>query len=187
VSPNSGLYLGIDTATPYLALALWSPEGTRASFVVEVGRDHAKRLLLELDRLMTEAKLRRAALRGLAVGIGPGSYTGLRVGIASAKGLARGLGLPLGGVSTLEAMASGLKEGERAVVTLDAGRGNVYAAAFEGKGERVRALGEVAKVARGELGERYGELPVLEGRPPDPVYIAARAASALTPVRALYL
>ncbi len=184
------LYLGIDTATPYLALALWSPGGgALASYGEEVGRDHAKRLVGELDRLMREAGVKRRELRGVAVGLGPGSYTGLRVGIASAKGLARGLGVPLYGVSTLEAMASSsLATGQTAVVALEAGRGRVYAAAFKRGVRGITPLGEISKPARAEIPSLYPGLKLIENQPPDAAYIAAQGANKpVGQVAALYL
>ncbi len=187
---STGLFLGIDTATPYLALALWSPEeGAVASFTERVGRDHAKRLLLELDALLERAGRRRLELRGLAVGVGPGSYTGLRVGLASAQGLARGLGVPLGGVVTLEAMAAtALPRGARGVVTLDAGRERVYAAAYRWGGDALRALGEVRKLVRAELGTHFPGLDHYHDPPPDPGYLAAQAARRpLQATKPLYL
>lgn len=179
------LFLGLDTATSYLALALWSPaEGTLAAFAERVGRDHAKRLLPELEALLGRAGGTRGDLKGIAVGTGPGSYTGLRVGAASAQGLARALGVPLVGVATLEAMAAGaLLPGERGALTLDARRERVYAAAFSRDSHadsssaeaRLRSLGEVHKLERSELEARFPGLEVIHDPPPDPAYLAAQA------------
>ena len=170
------LYLGLDTASTYLALALWSPEaGPLATFCDAVGRDHAKRLVPELEGLLERAGVRRRDIRGVGVGLGPGSYTGLRVGVAAAKGLARGLGVPIVGRGSLEAMAYGALGGaEEAVVALDARRGNVYAGMFRKQGERVVQAGEVEKVARASLMQRPG-LRYLEDVPPDAVYLAKQA------------
>ena len=173
------VYLGLDTATPYLALALWSPdEGPLVTFCEVVGRDHAKRLVPELEELLERAGVRQRDIRGVGVGLGPGSYTGLRVGVAAAKGLARGLGVPIVGRGSLETMAYGaygaLGEGEEAVVALDARRGNVYAGRFRKEGERVVQEGEVEKVARASLQAQRPGLRYLEDVPPDAVYLAKR-------------
>ena len=76
----------------------------------------------------------------LAVGLGPGSFTGLRIGIASARGLAAGLGLPAHGICTLDAIGQGMAEagveGERLAV-LDGYRGEVFAALYSAAGERI--------------------------------------------------
>ena len=168
------LYLGLDTASTYLALALWSPEeGPLATFCEAVGRDHAKRLVPELEGLLERAGVRRNDIRGVGVGLGPGSYTGLRVGVAAARGLARGLGVPIMGRGSLEAMAYGeLNEGEQAVVALDARRGNVYAGVFRKEGERVVQEEGVEKVARDVLRARHPEVRYVEGVPPNALYLA---------------
>jgi tRNA threonylcarbamoyladenosine biosynthesis protein TsaB len=100
---------------------------------------HATRLLEEVERAA-------AAAGGwqdvdlLAVGLGPGTFTGLRVGIATARGLGLGLGLPARGVCTLDALAAGIgeagAEGERLAV-LDGWRGEVFAALYAPDGERI--------------------------------------------------
>ncbi|MCS7067373.1 MAG: tRNA (adenosine(37)-N6)-threonylcarbamoyltransferase complex dimerization subunit type 1 TsaB [Meiothermus sp.] len=94
------LVLALDTATPYLVLGL--PHAERA---VRLGRRHAEVLWGELEAFLHQAGIGLPDLDGIAVGRGPGSYTGLRVGIAAGLGLARGLGVPVTGVDTLEATA----------------------------------------------------------------------------------
>jgi tRNA threonylcarbamoyladenosine biosynthesis protein TsaB len=181
-------YLGFDTATPYLALALWSPEGVQAARLERVERDHAKRLLPELTRLMAQAGLERWQLRGIAVGIGPGSYTGLRVGLATAQGLGRGLAVPVQGVPTLEAMAAGVLSTDlpEAVVALDARRDNVYAARYRLSETGIAVMAAMGKVARAELQAGYPHLPYFENVPPDPGYLAEQAGRRRDPPQALY-
>lgn len=180
-------YLGFDTATPYLALALWSPEGVQAALLERVERDHAKRLLPELNRLMAQAGLERQQLRGIAVGIGPGSYTGLRVGLATAQGLGRGLAIPVRGVPTLEAMAAGvLRQLPEAIVALDARREKVYAARYRQTETGIAVMDEMGKVARAELRAGYPHLPYFENVPPDPGYLAEQASQRRDPPQALY-
>ncbi len=192
MGPVSRVYLGIDSATPHLSLALWSPErGLLAEFRTEVGRDHAARIVIELDELFTRARLERGAVDGIGVGVGPGSYTGVRVGLATAKGLARAWGAPLGGASTLAALAlAGLLPGESGTAALDARRGNVYAARFRRPRDptdlRLEPQGPVEKIARTLLAERLGAERAIEGGAPDAALTAA-AAAAGEPAEALYL
>ncbi len=174
------VFLGIDTATPFLALALWSPErGTLARFEERVERDHAKRLLGELERLLEKAGVNKRQLTGVGVGLGPGSYTGLRVGVAAAQGLARGLGVPLGGGSTLAAVAAGkLQADETGVFALDARRGNVYGGVFSKQGEskqgeNVKPLSAERKWTRAVLRASYPDLPYREDAVPDASYLAS--------------
>lgn len=94
------LVLALDTATPYLVLGL--PHAERA---IRLGRRHAEVLWGELEQFLQENGIRRQELEGIAVGQGPGSYTGMRVGIAAGLGLARGLDIPVVGVDTQGAVA----------------------------------------------------------------------------------
>ena len=103
------------------------------------GPQHTTALLAEIERAV-EAVGGWAAVDRIAVGIGPGSFTGLRVGIASARALALGRALPLSGVGTLDALGRGLGEiavEQRCLSVLDARRGEVAAAVHSGDGERL--------------------------------------------------
>lgn len=127
--------LALDTATPFLTLALtW--EGGELALSEEVGRAHAERLADAVRALFGRAGLPFRAER-IAIGTGPGSYTGVRVGASYALGLGRAWGAPVLGVSTLEALVRGpdglVPEGEVAV-SLDARRGHVYGAVYEVRG-----------------------------------------------------
>jgi tRNA threonylcarbamoyladenosine biosynthesis protein TsaB len=127
--------LGIDTATGRASVAL-----ARGEEIVALGRlgergRHACELLARIDALFAAAGLCPADLAGIAVTVGPGSFTGVRIGMATAKGLAYSLGVPLGGLSTLEALARAalpLWRGSapRLCATIEAGRCEVYAALF---------------------------------------------------------
>ena len=172
--PKSRVYLGIDSATSYLALALWSPDkGLLAKHALELGREHAKQILPALDTLLNEAGIQKTHLAGIGVGAGPGSYTGLRVGLATAQGLARALGIPLSSHSSLAAIAfSVLREGERGVITLDARRGNVYAGVFEHRGDSVHGVGEIARRAKTDVVRDAKSMRVFEDGVPDAEFLA---------------
>jgi len=148
-----------------------------------VERDHTRRILSELEGLFATANAEKRALQGIGVGLGPGSYTGLRVGHATAQGLARGLGISFGGLSSLEATAANvLAEGETGIVALDARRGNVYAGLYEKISGTVNMVEEGKKVARDALRAAHPDLPYFEDEAPDASYLArccfeGRAAS----------
>ncbi len=192
--PDSSLiYLGIDSSSAYLALALWSPAGVLGRFCEEVGREHATRIGVELERILARAGVRRSDLAGVGVGTGPGSYTGLRVGVATAQGIAQGLNVPLGGESSLAAMAAAhlTSDKPKGVVALDARRGNVYAGVFERTGfeeghAEIRYSG-TEKVSREALRARYPALPYFENVAPDAAYLARRAAAGAGDTTPLYL
>ena len=119
------------------------------------GPQHTTALLAEIERA-AEAAGGWDSVERLAVGVGPGSFTGLRVGIATAKALALSRGLSLRGVGTLDALARGLAEaaGERdRLAVLDARRGEVAAALYSAKGE---ALWGPSLSSPGQLAERIG-------------------------------
>jgi tRNA threonylcarbamoyladenosine biosynthesis protein TsaB len=103
--------LAIDTATTQVVVASGSPDGTIDGVTTwAAGYRHGEMLLPSIARFLGEQNLRRSRLTGIVVGTGPGAFTGLRVGIATAKGLAHGLGLPIAGVSTAEAMLAAAAE-----------------------------------------------------------------------------
>jgi tRNA threonylcarbamoyladenosine biosynthesis protein TsaB len=134
--------LGIDTATRRASLALARGGEVTAVERLDGEGGHAGDLLARLDAILAAAGLGPADLEGIAVTIGPGSFTGVRVGMATAKGLAYALDVPLGGLSTLEALARAalpLADGaSRVCAVIEAGRGEVYAALFRRDGNGVR-------------------------------------------------
>jgi len=93
--------LAVDTATPYLVLG--TPE---AELALRAERRQGEMLVPVLERFLDRAGLEPGAIEGVAAGQGPGSYTGLRVGLAFAQGLARALGVPFVGVDTLAGVAA---------------------------------------------------------------------------------
>lgn len=136
------IVLGIDTATRRSSVAL-ARAGRIASLVHLDGQDgRAGDLLARLDELLTGAELRPADLRGIAVTVGPGSFTGVRIGMATAKGLAYSLDVPLAGLSTLEALARAAlpsaADAPGLCAVLEAGKGEVYAALFRREGADLR-------------------------------------------------
>jgi tRNA threonylcarbamoyl adenosine modification protein YeaZ len=124
----AGPRLGLDTATPYLALALWWPDtGRIARAAWRLDRRLAGELAVRIDAFVAEHGIAAADLGGIGVGIGPGSYTGARVGVAWATAAARALGVPLVGGDTLAARAAAcLRPGERGAVAAEARRGEAW-------------------------------------------------------------
>jgi tRNA threonylcarbamoyl adenosine modification protein YeaZ len=97
--------LALDTATSRVVVAVGSPHGEPFGVSTwTAGHRHGEQLLPSIGRLLGEANIRRSRLRGVIVGTGPGAFTGLRVGMATAKALAHGLRLPIAGVPTAEAL-----------------------------------------------------------------------------------
>ena len=114
--------LAIDTATSRVVVAAGAPHGTPLAVSTwEAGRTHGEQLLPAIGRLTGEANLRRSRIRGVIVGTGPGAFTGLRVGIATAKALAHELHVPIAGVSTAAALLEASGAGRSGVLLLPAG------------------------------------------------------------------
>ena len=135
------IVVGLDTATTATVAGVLDASGT----VTEVRDDpepgvrpgHANRLLGAAEAALEQAGLRWEQVDRIAVGVGPGRFTGLRIGIATARALAQARGLPVVGVSSLEALAlgaGGAAAGEPPLVlaVLDARRGEAFAAAWRG-------------------------------------------------------
>lgn len=136
--------LGIDTASRRGSLAIAGPTGAFADELIEGGR-HAGGLVPAIDRLLARGGLAACDLGGIGVVAGPGSFTGLRIGLATAKGLGFSLGIAVEGMSTLEAIARALlgvsgAAGGGLLAVIEAGRGEVYAARFAVEGGGVRRL-----------------------------------------------
>ncbi len=159
------MILGIDTSTAATAAAVWAPDGpaleARDEPTAGERPQHASRLLALVEEVLRETGWDE--IERIAVGVGPGGFTGLRHGIATARALAQGRGLPLAGVSSLEALARGAQAeagaalatgaGDRAVLAvIDARRGEVFAAAWHGD---ERLLDPVA-IAPAELAAKLG-------------------------------
>jgi tRNA threonylcarbamoyladenosine biosynthesis protein TsaB len=122
------LVLAIDTATLTAAVGLWR-DGQLLAERRRPVTTHSEALLAMVDESFAEAGLRAADLDGVVCGAGPGSFTGLRIGLATAKGLCFALDRPLALVPTLAAMAARAPDG-RVLATLDAYKGEVYAAVY---------------------------------------------------------
>jgi tRNA threonylcarbamoyladenosine biosynthesis protein TsaB len=191
------LVLAFDCAVSGLGIAIVG-DGTRLAGIAEDGRDQAARLLPAIAAVLGEAGVGRRELSLIAVTIGPGSFTGVRVGLAAARGLAVGLGVPLAGLATTRVLlAQATPRGRTVVAAIDSRLGDWFCAIGEGAGD-----GEPSPfvAAAPELALRLGSRPCLvigsgaqtlvpqlvaagidavaEEALPDPVTIARLAADA---------
>ena len=123
--------LVIDTSLNACTAALFDGERPLAERVEAMARGHQERLGVMVAGLFETAGIAPKDLGLIAVTLGPGSFTGLRVGLSFAKGLAVGLSLPLKGVGTLEALGCHPKLSGRRMSVIDGGRGQIYAQVFE--------------------------------------------------------
>ena len=120
--------LALDTSTEYCSVALWR-DGEVISRCELVAQKHSEMLMPMLDGLLREAGVKVTHLDGIAFGMGPGSFTGVRIACGVTQGLALGANLPVVGVCTLEALAEGAGK-PRIIAALDARMGEVYHGAY---------------------------------------------------------
>lgn len=164
--------LAIESSAKAASCAVWSGGAVEAYAFQNAGLTHSRTLLPMIEDMLRNAGLSIGDIDAVAVAHGPGSFTGVRIGVATAKGLAlgasarNGAALPLYGVSTLEAMARGSAVRDGVVLcAMDARRGEVYAAVFEAKGGEFTRLcddfaapaGEAVALARSFVGDENGQ------------------------------
>lgn len=125
--------LALDTATEYCSVALWL-DGECVASGRDAGREHSEILLPMIDALMSGAGLGLKALDAIAYGMGPGSFTGLRIACGVTQGLAFGADLPVIGIGTLLAMAEA-SDSDAVACCLDARMSEIYHAVYERGGD----------------------------------------------------
>ena len=179
------MLLAIDTATRYAGLALYDGERVLAEFTWRAERSHTATLIPNLTRMLSQQALTVSDVESVGVALGPGSFTGLRIGMAAAKGLALARDLPLVGVPTLDIVAYSCqplllgREPLSLCALVDAGRRRSCVAHYRWTGEALRQergirimspdevgagveeptlfCGEVSAEVEGALRERLGD------------------------------
>ena len=172
--------LGIETATMVGSFAIVDNDGLIGEYTLNVNTTHSGRLLPALDHLLKTANLALSHIDALAISLGPGSFTGLRIGVSTAKGLALAANKPVVGIPTLDALAENFRGVESLICPmLDARKKEVYTALYRSKrsgslkketqdlavapeqflgtiDENVVFLGEGSVLYRGLIEERVG-------------------------------
>ncbi len=139
--------LALDTSTNHAAVALGLADGSVMTAFIHSAQKHGRNLVPAIRQVLEQAGLGVADLNGIAVGLGPGSYTGLRIGLTAAKTLAYALGIPLVALNSLEVIARNAPlSALRISVVADAQRGEVY----------------VSEFVRGKAGDPLAELEVTQ-------------------------
>jgi len=156
--------LAIETSTLAGGVALVEGERTVAEYTLDIRITHSERLMPAIDQVMRDSGWRPADLGGLAVAIGPGSFTGLRIGVSAVKGLALALSLPIAAVPTLDALAAGLPEAAGPVCpVMAARRDEVYASLYRWDGLAMRRDWDYLALSPGQLADRLREPTTLVG------------------------
>ena len=152
------IVLAIDTASALCAACVYDAAEARelGRAVLDLGKGHAERLMDVVHDAMMQAGVDFRQLERIAVAVGPGSFTGVRVGVSAARGFAMALKVPAVGVTTLEAIAAQAREefgAKTVMVALDAGREEINVAIYDESGALVHGpaaapLSDVAELAR---------------------------------------
>lgn len=170
------MILGIDTATDTMSVAVGNASGILGELTTNLKKNHSVRLMPAIEQLLEECGIAVADLKKIAVSSGPGSYTGLRIGVTVAKTLAWDRQIPIVGISSLAVIAGNFSFATEPVVPLiDARRGNVYGAVYQqGKSvfsdqhialeellahisDRAIIVGDISPVLKERISERLGD------------------------------
>lgn len=182
------MILGFCTSGPYCGVALWHDGDVVSAAHEEMARGQGERLFPLIGSVLDEAGATLEGLDALGVGIGPGNFTGIRISVAAARGLALGLGIPAVGVSLLEALAWGTAG--PVLASVSAGRGHLVLQRFGAGAERgpeTIAEDDVAGWAWPGLtciGNREAEIAARLGAAPGPAaYYPASAIARIAATR----
>jgi tRNA threonylcarbamoyladenosine biosynthesis protein TsaB len=146
------LILGISTSTPQVGVAIGGHEGVLASVKSARGRRHAESLVPAIDMLRKQAQVELSEISCVAVDLGPGLFTGLRVGISTAKALAHALRLPMIGVTSLDLVAFPVRWSSKLIVAaIDARRDEVFTAKYRQVPGGIQRLAEYRVCSPDEL------------------------------------
>ena len=184
------LVVGFDTASPAVSAALHDGERIVGEAFAVDARRHGELLAPMIAKVMADAGASRADLTGVAVGVGPGPYTGLRVGLVTARVLGAVLGIPVYGVCTLDVIAAEAAAGGREfLVATDARRKEVYWARYDSEGRRregplVGAASSIPGATEFTVAGQGGQLyPEAFAEVIGPVYPDARTLCAVVAAR----
>jgi tRNA threonylcarbamoyladenosine biosynthesis protein TsaB len=155
------IILAIETATRAGSVAVALGEKILASTTGDPSSSHSTDLIENIDRVLREAGVELGAVDVFAAAVGPGSFTGLRIGLATVKSLAVALNKKCVGVSTLAAIAQASGESERTVAMLPAGRGELFSQMFSVRAGDVASLDEAVHISPNLLLSKYGSYPRL--------------------------
>lgn len=160
--------LAFDTATTTCSIAItrgsFSSGQVIGSLSFDSGVTHSRRLLASVDWLLKATELSMTDISAIGVGTGPGSFTGLRIGMSTAKGLAHGSGLNLIGISSLDALAASIRSDKLICAVLDARKSEVYCCFYRCDGAGIpRRCSEPAVMAPETLAGQIGEPVTMAG------------------------
>lgn len=135
------MYLSIETSSLVSSIALGTKTMLKGELTVQASLTHSEQLVPHIDTLLEMCDVKKTDLKGIIVSIGPGSFTGLRIGLATAKAMAYGLQIPIVGIVTMKAMAYNAMFADRLIaVWIDAQKNNVYQALYRFAGDQLEEI-----------------------------------------------
>jgi tRNA threonylcarbamoyl adenosine modification protein YeaZ/ribosomal-protein-alanine acetyltransferase len=161
--------LAFDTATDKLSLALGKAEHLVAESSIMAPREHMERLMPAIDRMFKETEHKLEDLDAIAVGTGPGSFTGVRIGVSTARALAQSLEKTLIGIPTADCLAYGIDWDGTIACVIDAKRGELYSAFYQSRGHSIKRTKDF------EIVTPEGFCGILEEHEEDNVIVAGDA------------
>lgn len=157
--------LALDTSTTHLSLAIMDGEKVLAAFHEKVDRNHSSLLVPMIDKVLKKARVKIGDIGGFCIGVGPGSFTGLRIGVATVKGLAYSSRKPVVTVPTFDAVAMNAAGFEGVIcVVLDARKNKVYAALYKSDRKGIKKISKYLLLPASDLLhllEKYDKLYLL--------------------------
>lgn len=154
--------LAIDTSTDYLSLAVADSEKIIARYHRRTNRNHSRLIIPAISNLVRNVRLSIKDIDAFAISIGPGSFTGLRIGVATVKGLAYALNKPIVAIPTLDVIARNAKSFRGVICpVIDARKSKVYACLYRSDGESVKKISKYLLLPAAELLKRtagYGKV-----------------------------
>jgi len=152
--------LGIDSSSIVATVAVLTQEKLLAEYIVNNKKNHSEKLMLVLDRVLSDADLSINDIDVIAVGKGPGSFTGIRIGMACAQGLAHAAGKPMIGVNTLDALAYNLINAQGLLCPMiNAQREELYTSLYRWQDGKLVRLWDYELIKADKLAERLLRIP----------------------------
>jgi tRNA threonylcarbamoyladenosine biosynthesis protein TsaB len=154
------LVLAIETSTPQASVAIGSQQGTHAAILVTRSRGGDEVVVPAIQQVLSLAEVDARRVSGIAIGVGPGLFTGMRVGIATGRAMAQALSIPVLGFGSLDVLAYGVRYSRRMIVAaIDARRSEVFYAFYRPVQSGVTREGEYAVASAEALAAEIEALP----------------------------
>ena len=149
------MWLGIETSSLVSSVALMDESCLIGELTIQAGLTHSEQLVPHIDMLLRASQVKKSELKGIMVSIGPGSFTGLRIGMGTAKAMAYALQIPLYGVMTMDSLARNVAYTDRTICTIiDAQKKHVYAGIYKYEGNELVCKEEHFVIAANDLLDR---------------------------------